>query len=355
MHILFIAGREVEYARNEVILRALQRLGNVEIVGERGRAKSLVFRNFRITLKAIPKLLRKNYNLVFVGFYGHLLIFPVRMFTKVPVIFDAFVSNYDTLVDDRKKISSGSIAGKLLFWLDRYSCQLANHVLIDTAAHREYFMQTFGVQPDLISNLPVGCNEELFFPRKPVKNSDETKILYYSTYLPLHGVDTVIQTAYILKDIPVVFQLVGDGQEFRRVKKLRDEMNLENVKFLPYIQATGLPELIADADICLGGHFGKSAKAERVIPGKIYQMLAMEKPVIATSTRANKELLVHGESAYFCQPDDPSSLSTAILALVEDHTLRSRIAQGGRKRFERDCSEAVITRRLTEIITQHIH
>jgi glycosyltransferase involved in cell wall biosynthesis len=352
MNILFIAGREIDYARNEVMLRALQRLGRVEVVGERGRAKSLLFRNIKISLKAIPKLLHKNYNLVYVGFYGHLLMFPVRFISQKPVVFDAFVSTFDTLVEDRKRISADSLAGKLAFWLDRSACQFADHVVLDTIAHRNYFIQTFGIKTNQISSLPVGCNEELFFPRQHKDASKNTKILYYSTYLPLHGVDTVVQAASILKEKPMIFQLVGEGLEYSRIRTLCKDLKLENINFIPYVPPSQLPEMIAEADICLGGHFGKSPKAERVIPGKIYQMLAMEKAVIATSTEANKELLVHGESAYFCPPGEPNSLSDAILALHEDHALRLRLAQGGRKRFEMDCSEAIITKRLDEIITQ---
>ncbi|MFU8773933.1 MAG: hypothetical protein ACNA8H_16125, partial [Anaerolineales bacterium] len=184
MHILFLAGREIDYARNEVVLRALQRLGSVDVVGERGRAKSLLKRTLKISVRAIPKLLRKNYNLVYVGFYGHLLMFPVRIITQKPILFDAFLSTYDTLVSDREKFSSDSFAGKLALWLDQYACKLADHILLDTAAHREYFIHNLGIQPNLISALPVGCNEELFFPHRASSDANLTNILYYSTYLP---------------------------------------------------------------------------------------------------------------------------------------------------------------------------
>lgn len=351
MNILFLAGREIEYARNEVILRALRRLGKVDVVAERGRAKSLVMRSLRIALKSFPKLLRRNYNLVYVGFYGHLLMLPAGLLSRRPVVFDAFVSNYDTLVVDRKKISTNSLIGKLSLWLDRSACNLANHVLLDTAAHRDYFIQSFGVHPDRISAIPVGCNEDIFFPRPNQGDSTKTIILYYSTYLPLHGVETVVRAANILKSEPVHFLLVGEGQEFQRIRSLSQELNLERVTFLPFIPAVDLPEVVAGSDICLGGHFGESEKAGRVIPGKIYQMLAMAKPVIATCTEANQELLVHGESAYLCSTGDPSALAAAIMSLHQDQGLRTKIARGGRQRYERDCSEAVITKRLKEIIS----
>jgi len=355
MRILFIAGREIDYGRNEVILRALRRLGSVDVIGEKGRAKSLLKRNVKIALRAIPKLIRRNYNLVYVGFYGHLLMFPVSVLSSSPILFDVFVSTYDTLVGDRKKISEDSFAGRLCLWLDRSACGLARHVLLDTDAHREYFIQSIGVNPEIISTLPVGCNEEIFSPRQQKLDSTKTRVLYYSTYLPLHGVETVVRAASILKAEPVVFNLVGEGQEYRRVRNISEDLQLSNIKFHPTIPAKKLSDMIAEADICLGGHFGKSAKADRVIPGKIYQMLAMARPIIATSTTANNELLVHGESAYLCSPDNPTALSVAIMALHQDQFLRLKLAEGGRKQYGLKCSEAVITQRLDEILHEIMH
>jgi glycosyltransferase involved in cell wall biosynthesis len=115
-----------------------------------------------------------------------------------------------------------------------------------------------------------------------------------------------------------------------------------------------LPLEIAEADVCLGGHFGASDKAARVIPGKVYQILAMGCPLIAANTPANQDLLSHGESAILCQPNDANALASAILALHRDSVLRQRLSERGLSRFREKASEAVITQRLKSIASQLI-
>ena len=124
--------------------------------------------------------------------------------------------------------------------------------------------------------LYVGCDEHLFYPRE--SQIDENLVLYYSSYLPLHGMDVIVKSAKLLeKCTDLHFLIIGEGQEYEKVKKLVDEMDITNVELIPSIPLDQLPELIAKASICLAGHFGASEKASRVIPGKTFQLLAMAK------------------------------------------------------------------------------
>lgn len=350
MHILYLAGREIDYPRNDVSLRALRRLGTVEVVGEKGPG-SLLLRSVRVALRALPRLfLAAHYDLIFVGFYGHFLMLPVGTLSRRPVLFDAFVSTYDTMCFDRGIFAPRSVRGRLAFWLDQMACRLADLVLLDTQHHVEYFAHTFDLPPDQLEALPVGCNEELFYPRSSSRRDGTTLILYYSTYLPLHGVETVVRAAALLDAESVHFRLIGDGQDYGRVRRLADHLGLKNISFIPCIPLDALPGEIAAADICLGGHFGRSDKAGRVIPGKIYQILAMARPLIATGTPANRELLTHGETAYLSPPADPQALASAILTLHRDSALRGHLAARGRSLYVERCSEAVITEHLGHIV-----
>ena len=349
MHILFLAGREVSYPRNDVLLRALRRLGNVEAITE-NEPGSLTMRSLRIGLRAMPRLLSGGYDLVFFGFYGHLLAVTVGRFTRTPILFDAFLSTYDTLCFDRQRFTANSPAGRLAYWLDRAACRLARHVLLDTPQHIDYFVETFALPVDLFSSLPVGCNEELFYPR-PFPSAEGIKVLFYTTFLPLHGVDVVLEAAGQLTSTPdVCFQILGNGQEYPRMRRLAEERRLTNVSFLPPVPISALPEAIAQADICLGGHFHTNPKADRVIPGKIYQILAMARPLIAADTTANRVLLNHESTAMLCEPDNPDGLAETIRTLSQDADLRQRLASNGRQLYEESASETVITQALSQIL-----
>ncbi len=350
IRILFVCGREPAYTRNEVILRALRARYAVTEVTD-SRPGSLTARSLRVLLRLIPRLKRGDYDLVFVGFYGYLLMPWVRRFTRRPIIFDAFVSNYDTLCFDRRRFRPHSIAGRLAFWLDQAACNAADRVLLDTDSHKGYFAETFGLPPDRLRHLYVGCNEDMFFPRPTSRSGDEFRVLYYSSYLPLHGVEHIVRAAKLLdgrKDLR--FRLIGRGMSYPRVRRLAEQLSVSNVEFLPPVPYAQLPAEIAAADLCLGGPFGDTPKARRVIPGKTFQFLAMARPVIAADTPGNHELLAHKQSAYLIPLADVESLAAAVASLQDDIALRKRVAAGGYECYQRRCSESLIRQKLYTII-----
>lgn len=354
MNTLFLTGRELNYQRNEVIFRAFRRFSLVKTLSVKIRPRSLMLNSFKITLRSVPKILFNSFDLIFVGFYGHLMMLPISRLARSPILFDAFVSTYDTLIEDRRVSAQYSLMAKLARWLDRTACNLADHVLLDTQHHVAYFINQFGLKHVGFSTLPVGCNEDIFYPRTNTGKKNSFRVLYYTSYLPLHGVDVVLKAAEELRDHPVNFRLIGSGQTFLKATQLAAQLRLNNIEFIPPVPVEQLADEIAAADICLGGHFGSSPKAGRVIPGKVYQILAMARPLIASDTPANRELLSHVITAYLCRPNDPISLAEGIKTLLENHTLCERIAQNGYQLFREKCSEAIITNQLQRIMTKLI-
>jgi glycosyltransferase involved in cell wall biosynthesis len=228
-------------------------------------------------------------------------------------------------------------------------------VLVDTQLQANYFTSTFGLAHAKVYHVPVGCNEDIFFPQSARTHDNAVSILYYSTYQPLHGVETVVQAAALLRsESQFRFRLIGTGPDYGRVRCLADNLRAQNIAFQEYVPLTNLPAEIAAAGICLGGPFGHTGKASRVMPGKIFQILAMGRPLIAADTPANRELLAHEETAYLCLPDSPESLASAILTLYRDAALCEHLAIAGRALYLEKCSEAVITEQLRKLIGEMI-
>lgn len=355
MHILFLSGRELSYARNEVLLRAFQRLGAVDVLGPAAQPASLPATSLRIAAAAAPRLMTQTYDLVFIGFYGHLILRLLGNLIRQPLLFDAFVSNYDTLCFDRQRFAPTSWPGKAAFWLDQSTCRRADHVLLDTTQHVDYFVRTFGLPAAKFTALPVGCSEAIYYPQPAAKQNASaatTLVLSYTTFLPLHGMETILHAAAALQGVPIHFRLIGAGPLLPAMQQLAARLGLSNLTFAPSVSPSTLAKEIAAADICLGGHFGPSEKAGRVVPGKIYQLLAMDKAIIAGDTPANRTLLQDREQALLVPPTDPQALANAILTLHQDSALRIRLAAQGYQLYQATCSEAVITQRLNTVIEQ---
>jgi glycosyltransferase involved in cell wall biosynthesis len=299
---------------------------------------------------------REKFDFITIGFYAHLIMFSIGILSHPPILLDIFLSTFDTLCYDRKLCKPKSLLGLLAYYLDYFSCKWANFILLDTNAHINYFVDTFNLSIKKFTAIPVGCNEDIFYPRKIVnKKSQDFIVLYYSTYLPLHGVDIVIRAAKELAQIKdIKFRLIGKGPTFYKINEMVKYLGLKNVELIPQLPIHKLAIEIAEADICLGGHFGKSDKAKRVIPGKIYQILASEKPLIAADTIANRELLIHGENAILCPARDFQKLAEMIRMLYENRNTMIEIAKAGRQLYYEKCSELVITEKIKNIIQTEI-
>lgn len=354
MRILFASARETTYARNEVLLRALRNLAEVDVIAPESAPASLVKTSMRVAWRALGRLRRQEYDLIFCGFYGYLIAQAVgRAFVRgnTPLLFDAFVSNHDTLVQDRGAISPRSLRARVALWLDRSTCALADGVLIDTHAHADYFATEFAVPPAKLTAIPVGCSEEIFYPA-PHPLGNGVTVLYYCSYQPLHGVDIVLRAAAMLQPEELRWRLVGNGPLREEMEALAKSLGLTNVEFLDAVSPTVIAEMLRASDICLGGHFGASGKAQRTIPGKVYQMLAAERAAICADSVANRELLVDGDSALLVPSGDPDALAEAVRRLYSDAELRERIARGGRRAYEQNASEAIIGAELREVVAR---
>jgi glycosyltransferase involved in cell wall biosynthesis len=218
-------------------------------------------------------------------------------------------------------------------------------VLLDTDEHIDYYARSSCLSRSKFIRVFVGEDEDNFTPR----NDSPPKppmVLYFGTYLPLHGVDTIIRAAKLLRDENVVFELIGDGPEYQKTRRLVDELGLSNVRFeTSWRDIHSIADRIAVSSICLGV-FGAGEKARRVIPSKVFPALAMAKPLITGETPAVTEVLRHGENAYLIPLDNPWALARSIRILLADNQLAQKIGLGAAKIFRERFTPTAIGREL---------
>ncbi len=351
MRILFLSGREPSYPRNKFLIHALSQIGVVDVPMEKGGFPSAIFRrSLLVSLAAFPWVIKHKYDLIVVGFLGQLLMLPAGILKRQPVLFDAFISTYDTLVEDRKRFSPKSIPAHLALWLDRTSCHLADHILLDTQAQIDYFTAQFNISPDKMERVWVGSDENLFYPRPEEYHQNE--VLFIGNFVPLQGIDVILHSAKLLdKTYPEIkFRLIGKGITYPQAVKYVEQNRLTNLHFDEPVPFNQLPDQIAAATVCLGGHFGSSAKAARVIAGKTYHCLAMGKVTIVGDNPANRELLTHDEDAWFCPMNDPYALAESIRLLISDPDRRTRLGLNARQTFLQNASLAMISQQIQNIV-----
>lgn len=279
------------------------------------------------------KAFKSDARAIYVVFLGHYLM-PLAWYlgkrAGIPVIFDCLVSLYDTEVNDRCRVSRFSPYAWILWMTDWLGLRLADVVLADTDEHREFFAETFGVDPEKILVIPVGCRSDLFRPAsESMKCSDVFNVEFHGTYIPLQGSEIILTAARELlkRGENVQFTLIGTQME-QALMPIAMEWGLTNVRFHRSVSIDKIPQFLHDADVCLG-IFGMTAKADRVIPNKAYEAIACGKPLITGNTTAARRVFTDRKNVLLCRCGDAGELVDRILMLKGDAELRRKIAEGG--------------------------
>jgi glycosyltransferase involved in cell wall biosynthesis len=298
-----------------------------------------------------------SHDVVLVGYPGILdvyLAWLLTRFSKKPLIYDALMSLHLITVE-RGIANRHPISSRVLFGSEKLTCHLADLILLDTPVYRDYFCQTYNLPTDKFVLLPLGADTRIFSPgdNALASGTSEFRVMHYSTFIPGTGVDVIIQAADLLRDEKdIVFELVGDGQTRAQMEELATHLNLKNVRFVGWINKPDLPACIASADVCLGV-FSQGQQASMTVVNKIYECLAMAKPLITGDSTAVRSALRHLEEVCLCERENPAALAEAILMFKRDPQLGKRLAQQGHLRFIEEFTPHVIGAKLkTALINQ---
>lgn len=345
MRILYFGSYDPNYARNRVLISGLKQNG-VEVIECRDNSPGI--KKF-VRLYQKHKKLQNQYDVMIVGFLGQQIVPFAKLISRKPIVFDAFLSLYDSNVFDRQTVKSSSLRAYYYWILDWLSMKLANIVLFDTDEHIKYVSEEFSILKNKFRRIWIGAADDVFYPM-PKSDSDEFIVIFHGSFIPLQGIEYILRAAKICEKEEIKFLIIGDGQEKKKMLALADELGLKNVEFVGFMSQEWIRGKIAEADVCLG-IFGDTKKTLRVIPNKVYECLAMQKPVVTADTSAARELFNENDLV-MVKVADPESLANSLLRLKNDPELRNRIAINGFNKFKNSASPRVLGGVLKNIINE---
>ncbi|QEE16042.1 glycosyltransferase [Promethearchaeum syntrophicum] len=340
------------YPRNRILVKGLYNNG-VELYEINEPLKPnyiLTFHNLKSLLFATFKLIKKSFNLPKVDYIINLYpgfnsFFLAKFFSKyifhTPLVYDPFISLYNTWVNDYKILNRDSISSVLLRVFEKITFDKSDILLADTYHHKYYFSEEYKIPLSKIFNIFIGADSQKFFPIDPKnfalnekfsKNKGKFIVSFIGGFIPLQGIDFILDAARILnpyKDI--IFEIIGGIKGnllFEKAKKFKKIHQLNNIIFYNFQPLDELKYFINRSDIQLG-IFGESFKSKIVIPNKVFQAIACKKTVITAKTPAIKELFTDGKDIILSKPKSGKSLASKILFLYENQNLRLKIAQNG--------------------------
>ena len=165
-----------------------------------------------------------------------------------------------------------------------------------------------------------------------------------------HHLETILGAARRLSNTPnIVFLMVGDGAERQVLVRMRDTMGLKNVMMLDQQPKVRMREFWALSDVSLV-LLKKSDLFKTVIPSKIFESLAMAKPIVLGVEGESADLLQAAQAGLCIEPEDADQLVARVLELSRDTQLCQRLGRNGRRFVMEQFDRIVLARKLASVI-----
>jgi len=277
-----------------------------------------------------------DYDLLMVGYPGQFDVFLARilsLFKGRPLGWDVFMSIYLIALERGLGRKHPRIL-KVLRRMEGWALRLPHLLVIDTRDYALWMQDTHGIKADRFSLVPTGADERIFHRRATLPKTDRSfLVLYYGTFIPNHGVEFIVEAAYLLREQEGLrFEFIGDGPDRPKVWEQARKHRLKNLTFVDWLDKEALVLRIQHADICLGA-FGTTPQSIMTVQNKIYEGLAMGKPVITGDSQAVRRNLTHGENLWICRREDPRDLADAIRTLHANPALAESLGKKGHETF----------------------
>lgn len=323
------------YPRNRVIRKGLAKAGAQLLTAVVPPQR--LWRWPRLLLKAAGMLVRSGKPTVLIVPEVDLESFPLAWILArllgALLVYDAFYSRWDALVNDEKESAAGSLKARLTRFLEKFAISRADLCLADSDAHAEYIAELYQLPKSKFETVYIGADDELFHPL-PAAEAEKFIVHYNGFYHRLQGAPAIIEAAALLKDEGIEFEMVGKraSPAFKEVMDKVEKMKPPNLTFVDTMPIDQMPGRMARAAVCLG-IFGKTGFGERVFPNKGFQTLAMGIPLITRESRGAREVGNPGEHFLTVPAEDGKALAEAILFLKNNPEKRKAIARSGLELF----------------------
>jgi glycosyltransferase involved in cell wall biosynthesis len=225
--------------------------------------------------------------------------------------------------------------------LERRTHRAADHVIATNDSYREIAVARSGKLPTEVTVVRTGPD-----PQRLRRGEAEPELrrgrrflaAYIGVMGPQDGVDIVVRAADIvvhqLGRGDIAFTLIGSGDCFDDLVALRDKLGLaDHVEFTGRAPDELVARILSTADAGLSPD-PKNPLNDVSTMNKTMEYMAFELPVVAFDLRETR--VSAGDAAVYVKPNDEHSYAEAIVALMDDESMRARLGKLGRARVEQE-------------------
>ncbi len=263
----------------------------------------------------------------------------VSKLLKVP-----YVLEVNGLIDDEIRMlknHKNEIIIKFFILIDFFHFKCCNKIIAVSQGIKEQIILNYGISEQKISFIENGVSSDIFFPIERTialsilkLNPSKKYVCFVGGLAPWHGVEYLVQSANkILKEFPnVLFLIIGDGPMKEALIQQIEKLHLTKNFFLTgNVDHSLVPYYINASELCVAPFTGYRNIRIGLSPLKIYEYLSCAKPVVASNIPGVSEIVLNSGGGILVKPDDSEELEMAILKLLKNEKIRTKMGQMGRE------------------------
>jgi glycosyltransferase involved in cell wall biosynthesis len=213
-------------------------------------------------------------------------------------------------------------------------------LIVTTLSNSLEYMQAHGLENGKWAYVPQGVDlstdEEGELPEIHNELLDRLNekgmfILGYAGSIGLANcLDTLIESAKVLLDMPVAFVLIGHGLEKDKLQKRAIQLGLKNVYFLPQIPRNCIPGFLSKVSATFISWKRKPLYRYGISPNKLMTYMLAGKPVIH-AVQASNDIVATTGCGISVPPENPAAVADAIRNMMS-MTPHALVEMGNRGR-----------------------
>ena len=216
-----------------------------------------------------------------------------------------------------------------------------------------------GIDAKKIDVITNGSNLDLFYPR--IKNPEllkryglENKFIigYIGTHGLAHSLDFIVRSIAKIKDPQIHFIFVGDGAMKNTVLTIAQELGIENATFLDPVSKDLVPEYLSLCDISLAP-LKKEENFKTVIPSKIFEASAMQKPTLLGVEGQAQEIIEYYNVGLCFEPENEKDFIEKVILLKENNSIYQNL-QSGCEKLAKAYNRKVLAKQMLSVLTDSL-
>ena len=217
-------------------------------------------------------------------------------------------------------MNKSSKSFKILKKIEHHLYLSASKIVVVTDSFKKYIIKEHQIKPEKVGVFKNGVIINNFKKTKPndvmtLKESLGLKnkiiISYLGTHGLAHGLKFILESISKISNPDLHFLFIGDGAEKENLIKYSKTLHLKNFTFLESVTKSEIPLYIDISDYSLV-NLKKSDEFKNVIPSKIFENIAMYKPILLGVEGESKKLIDDYEVGVCFEPENKESFLNAL-------------------------------------------